>query len=285
MTMCRHFQKSLLTLCLCACVLPALADTEENDKPPALWFPVGEKLTYNIYWGVLRVGTSVVTTDWAEYEGRTLLSIQLRSRSNGVLNKIYPVDDFLESLVDPETFLPVRFIKKLSEGRYRCDEETHFDYEKGEANFYSHNKDRKKNYAIDEHVRDLASFLYFVRGRAADFEMGQASLYKVMADEEVYELYVKPVEEESVKLPRYGEVDSVRFEPEAKFEGLFVRKGKMWIWVSDDDRRIVTKVQAKIPVASIKLVLVDVDGPGDDFWINKRQIETDDDSDSESYDD
>jgi hypothetical protein len=257
------------------CALPAFAMAEAPAAPRALWFPVGETLTYRIYWGLVKVGSSEVKTEWVDYEGRTLISIQIRSRTSGVLGKIYRVEDFLESLIDPETFLPVRFIKKLREGRYRCDEVTHFDYEKGEANFYSNTKNRAKNYAINDEVRDLISFMYYVRGRAADFEVGRATQYKVMADEQIYDLYVKPIEEEPVKLPRYGDVNCLRLEPEAKFEGLFVRKGKLWVWVSDDDRRIVTKARAKIPVGSIKLVLSKVEGPGDDFWI-KQSGERDD---------
>ena len=61
----------------------------------------------------------------------------------------------------------------------------------------------------------------------------------------------------------------VLLEPEAAFEGLFVRKGKMRLWVSEDDRRLITKATIKVPVASLVLKLKEVTGPGDDIWVTK----------------
>jgi hypothetical protein len=95
----------------------------------------------------------------------------------------------------------------------------------------------------------------------------------VYTDEKVYDLLVKAEKEENVDLSRYGDVPSIKFEPEATFQGLFVRKGRLFMWVSDDDRRICTQIQAKIPVASVRLKLEEVEGPGNDFWITHREPE------------
>ena len=58
---------------------------------------MGETLDYRIYWGVIPVGSSRVTTEWIEEDGRTLIAIRFRTKSNDVLSKIYPVDDFAGS--------------------------------------------------------------------------------------------------------------------------------------------------------------------------------------------
>ncbi len=269
----RHTRAGALCGLACGALLLTGFVAAEAAIQPEVGFPVGETLTYQIYWGVIPVGQSRVRTEWVEHEGRQLLAIRFRTRTTGVLKRIYPVNDYIETLVEPETMLPVRFTKQLNEGRYHCDEVTHFDYDAGVARFHSRNRDRTKEYAIDESVRDLVSFMYNLRSEASGFQLGVEREYKVMADEKLYDILVKPIEVEKLKLPGYGRVRSVRFEPEAKFEGLFVRKGKLWVWVSDDDRRIVTRVQAKIPVASVKLVLADVDGPGADFWTERKTKE------------
>ena len=55
-------------------------------------------------------------------------------------------------------------------------------------------------------------------------------------------------------------------ELKGKFNGMFVRKGRMFLWISDDARYTICRATASVPVASIKIVLKQVRGPGDDFW-------------------
>jgi biotin synthase-related radical SAM superfamily protein len=62
----------------------------------------------------------------------------------------------------------------------------------------------------------------------------------------------------------------VRIEPDAAFQGLFVRKGKLTLWVSEDERRILTRVVAVIPVANVRIHLDRVLGPGNDRWVKNK---------------
>ena len=232
---------------------------------PDLWFPVGETLVYRIYWGIIPVGETVITTQWVEEDGRTLLAIRYRTRSNKVIATIYPVDDRIEAIIDPRTFLPVRFTKNLREGRHRYHEVTTFDYETQKAHWTSFVKNKSKTYDIDPDTRDLVTFMYFMRSQS--FEPGTREEYRVMADEKIYDLILDMKKEEEVDVGDYGDVRCVRIEPKAKFEGLFVREGKMTLWVSRDKRTLCTAVKAKVPVASIHVKLVEVRGPGEDRWV------------------
>jgi len=72
--------------------------------------------------------TPKITSEYIEEDGRELLAIRVTTHTRGIMSKIYPVDDFIESVVDPVTFLPIRFTKRLSEGRYRLHEITTFDH-------------------------------------------------------------------------------------------------------------------------------------------------------------
>jgi len=231
------------------------------------WFPVGEELIYRIYWGIIPVGRTHVVTEWIREDGKRLLAIRYRTRSNKVIAKIYPVDDLIEAIIDPETFRPVRFRKKLSEGRHRSDEVTTFDYDCLRARWESKTKNQVKEYEIEPDTRDLVSFMYHMRSE--NFHPGEVRDFRVMADEKIYDLSVKVRAKETVKLPRFGEVRSLRLEPEAKFQGLFVRSGRMVLWVSQDERRLCTKVTVVVPVASVRVLLDQVRGPGDDFWTSR----------------
>ncbi|HOW96545.1 MAG TPA: DUF3108 domain-containing protein [Kiritimatiellia bacterium] len=262
----RHTAVAMLVLGLGLVVCARAA-----EPVPELWFPVGEKLTYRIYWGMFKVGITTTATGWIEEDGRTRLAIRFRTRTNRILEKLYPVDDFLEAIIDPVTFLPVRFTKRLKEGRYRADETTVFDHARGVAHWRSNMTDKKKDFAIEPDTRDVISFMYFMRSRP--LKIGDTVHARVMADEKLYDLYVNIRRRENLKLPEMGRRPSVKLEPEAAFNGLFVRKGKLWMWVSDDKDRFCTKLAAKVPVASVSL------------WLTKVEVEPDRVVTGESEDD
>lgn len=242
----------------------AVAPTATND----LWFPVGETLTYRLYWGFVSVGEAVLTSEWIEEEGRRYVQITHRVRSNKVIATLYPVDDLIQTVIDPVTFRPVTFFMDQKEGRHSAKEITTFDYEKGVARWESLTKKKTRENKIDQDTRDLVSFMYFMRRDG--FRKGEDRNFRVMADDKVYDLNVKVAGEEKVDVPGYGKVDCLRLDPTAQFNGLFVRKGKMTVWVSGDKRCLCTRVAAGVPiVGTVKVILTSVSGPGDDAWSKK----------------
>ena len=234
---------------------------------PELWFPVGETLEYTITWGHIPVGSTLIWSEWIQENGRWLLAIRMRTRTNKVLSTLYPVDDFAESVVDPVTFLPVRFVKKVNEGRARHDQETTFDHKAGKAYWVSKLEGRKREFAIQPDTRCIISLPWYLR--RFEFKPGEERTFQVMADHKMYELIVKPDRYEDISVGDYGEVPCVKIEPAATFEGVFVRKGRMWLWVSKDPRHISTLVAAEVPVGRVRAHLEKVGGPGDDFWVKK----------------
>lgn len=246
---------------------------ESAPPPPAasnLWFEVGEEVIYNIYWGIIHVGTSHVTTDWVAYEdGRTLLSIRFVSKSNKAIALVYPVEDVQHTLIDPETFLPVVSYKKSRQGRRRYNEITRFDHAAGKAYWESLEKGKKLTVDIEPETRDLISLMYLTRSKP--LEVGSEETMRVFTSEKIYDLFIKVPQKEPVKLKHYGDVESLLIDPEAAFDGLFVRKGKVYLWISDDDRRLCTKIDAEVPVARIHIEIDRVLGPGDDFWVRSEE--------------
>ena len=246
-------------------------------------FLVGEELVYRVYWGIIPVAWANVTSEWGEENGRQVIILKFRTRTNKVLEKLYPVDDTLESVIDPATFLPYRFTKRLSEGNYRADQDTFFYHDKGYAIWTNNLAGDTKRFELEEDTRDIPSLMYSLR--RTGFKVGDEHDYRVMADEKIYDLYVKAVKKKKVDLPLYGKVDCIELDPQAAFDGLFVRKGKMWIWISNDERVVCTKMVASVPVASVKIKLWEVEGPGDDFWTTALEEKKTDDQDDDEIND
>ena len=232
---------------------------------PELWFPVGETLEYTITWGHIPVGTALVWSEWIQEGGRWRVAIRMRTRTNKVLSTLYPVDDFVESVIDPVTFLPLRFVKKVNEGRSRYDQETQFDHAAGKARWVSRLDGREREFAIQPDTRCIVSLPWWLR--RFEFKPGEERTFMVMADRKMYELIVKPERYEDLDVGDHDDVPCLKIEPSATFEGVFVRKGRMWMWVSRDPRRLCTLVAAEVPVGRVRAHLEKVRGPGDDFWV------------------
>lgn len=240
----------------------------EVDLP----FPIGEVLEYEIFWGWVGVGTSVATTSWEWHDDRWCIAIRFRTRTSGIAERLYPVDDNVVTYVDGKTLRPLKFVTKLSAGRHERDEVTVFDWDKGVARYTRRREgsdDEHKEYEIQENTRDLVSFMYFMR--RTDFQENSTYEFEVVVNDKLYELEVNSKGYENVRLKNYGRVRSLRLEPRASFEGVFVRRGEMVVWLSEDERRILTKLEADTPFASVKLLLRNVRGPGDDDWIKKAE--------------
>ncbi|MBU4366015.1 MAG: DUF3108 domain-containing protein [Verrucomicrobia bacterium] len=232
---------------------------------PALWFPVGEQIFYKVQWGVWIVAETKVASEYIEEDGRELLAIRVTTHTKSILSVFYPVDDFIESVVDPVTFLSIRFTKRLSEGRYRLHEITTFDHKARTAHWRHLLKNESKDFAIDANTRDLISFMFYMRSQK--FEPNKHYEFRVMADEKLYNLLVESRDIETLNIGNYAKIRSLKLDPEAKFQGLFVRVGKLEVWISDDERCLCVRATAKAPViGTIRLLIDRVEGPGDDYW-------------------
>ncbi len=241
-----------------------LASSEQSTN---LWFTIGERFSLVVNWKFLTVAESIVWTEWIEYEGRKLIAIRVRNRSYGVLDLIFPVNDFLESVVEPSTFLPVWFVKNLSEGRYRLHEITIFDHKNKKAQWRHLLRGTNEVFNIEADTRDILSFMYFMR--QTNFNTNAKYAYKVMADEKLYDLKVATKNYEDLTLPTYGRVKALYVYPEAEFQGLCVRRGKAELWISNDKRNLMVQGIVHVPVAgTIKVLINRVYGGANDFWSN-----------------
>lgn len=229
-------------------------------------FPVGEKLVYKLYWGFISVGRAELSAEWAELDGRRVLSFKALAKTTSIVAKIYPVNDYIESIVDPDTFLPLVYIQKLQEGRHVRDDKVTFRHSEGVAKWEKGDGKRRKDIKIDADTRDVLCLIYNMRTRG--FHKEQKEKFRVLVDDKLYDLEVTGIGYEELDVGNYGDIKCLEVEPRAKFGEIFVRKGSVRAWFSEDSRRICTRMTGKVPLARVKGYLIDVQGPGDDFWVS-----------------
>ncbi len=81
-------------------------------------------------------------------------------------------------------------------------------------------------------------------------EPGKTFTIKVCNNKKNYELMVRVIAREKVSVPA-GEFNTIVVEPLLKQEGIFMHKGRLFVYLTDDQERIPVLLRSKIAVGSI----------------------------------
>ena len=216
----------------------------------------GEKLKFSVRWLGMEVGTAeAVVKGIEEIKGRKAYHVQVIAKSNSLIDLVYPVRDEHHSYIDKDYFHSLRYEKILREGRYRADEVMEFDQENHTAIYFSRKNGSKKHMLTAQNVQDEISSAYWFRAQPMD--VGDTIHIPAMSDEKNWDLQVKVLQRDKVKISDLGTFEAFQLEPNATFQGLFIRRAAIRGWISADEKRIPLMMKTKIPVlGTITVVLV-----------------------------
>ncbi len=99
---------------------------------------------------------------------------------------------------------------------------------------------------IPPNVQDQLSCGYWTRLQKMEPE-SQLSI-PVNADEKNWDLKVKVLKKTKIELKGFGKLEALEVEPIIRFQGLFVKRGKIHGWIGTDPDQIPLKMSVKIPV-------------------------------------
>ena len=256
--------QSALMICLTCILCFQNAYSESNSTSFASCFIPGEVSKYKVSWMGIPLAWSEHTTSSIEEDGRKLIRIRMVSRNYKASSYIYKVNDITEVVIDPETALPLRLDVIVNEGTIHRSHLTTFYHNKKVAIFQDRISRDIREVPIKSGTQDIFSFLYSARNRS--FDSLTSLEHTLFVDGKLYGLNLKIRKEGHIKLPDYGKVACVQIEPISDFDGLFLRKGKIFFWISKQKHRIITCVEAKVAVGRVKVKLQKVSGTGDSFW-------------------
>ncbi|NOZ25227.1 MAG: DUF3108 domain-containing protein [Nitrospirae bacterium] len=216
-----------------------------------------ESFRYDLRWMGIKAGEARL--DFLE-DGDSLRIVS-RAESAKWLSVFYKVDDRVESVVvrkdDPggeaDGWAAVRYRLKIREGRYRRDKELIFDRESATVLFVNHLEKKKKVYPVPEDTFDPLSGFFLLRKRP--LEVGRPVHVTIFDSNRVWKVRVDILRREEVKT-RAGRFRTVVVKPDMKSEGIFDRKGDIYIYLTDDERHIPVLIRTKVAVGYIEAELV-----------------------------
>lgn len=249
-------------------LLAGLVAATAAAKDYAGCFIPGETARYKTSWMGLPIAWTETTTETVVENERELIRIRMVSRNYKAYKHVYKVDNATEVLIDPETALPIRLDVKIDEGGRKKSQLTSFYHNQEIAIFQDRISKDIKVVPINRNTRDILSFIYAARSTTP--EKAAESRHILYVGDKLYSLDLKIRDDDKIRLPGYGKVKSTEIEPVAEFDGLFLRKGKVFFWVSKKNHRMVTCIKAKVSIGTITVKLQQVSGSGDAFWDRKK---------------
>lgn len=223
-------------------------------------FGFGEKLEYKVGLiggvfdglggkGGLKIGSKPVIR-----EGRECYDIQFWVNSEGVVDFTYPVHDKYRSIVDVSGIFPFEFYQQIREGKYKKDFKATFDQSKHLAIV------KDKQYPIEEYMLDLVSAFYYVRTMdLSKMPNGHIFYLKNFYKDTTFSLPVKIIKRETIKVPA-GKFNTIVVQPIIAAGGLFKFQSHIYIWLTNDDRKMPVKVSTTIVIGEAGAELIKYSG-------------------------
>lgn len=206
-------------------------------------FGVKERLEFSVSWGFITAGSAVMeVTELTKLGPNKCYHIVSTAKSNKFFSTFFKVEDRVESYMDIYSLFPWKFEKHLREGGFRAERLVIFDQEK---NLAYEGKDTIK---VPPYVQDILSTFYYVRTQ--DLKVGNSLFVENYADRKNYSLEVKVLRKERVKVEA-GTFDCLVVEPILKSVGLFQQKGKLTVWLTDDERKMPVLMKSKVAIGSV----------------------------------
>lgn len=226
-------------------------------------FSIPERLEFEVTYTGIPAGRAVqeVTQQGDE------IHILSTARSADWLKLFFPVDDRIESILIPgvppqKIGVPRVYREKIREGWTRFHKEAAFDREKQQVLTKDFLKKSEKVDKITPLTYDtLSSFYYF---RTVPLQVGVSNYIDIFDCKKLWNTEVQVLRREEVQTP-LGKFKTVVIKPVLKSEGIFARTGDMFIWLTDDERRIPVLMKSKVKIGSITATLV-----GGSYWPEKK---------------
>jgi hypothetical protein len=172
---------------------------------------------------------------------------------------LYPVHDKFQALYDPKTFCSVSLRKHSEEGFHKRDTLISYNYARkksvlDETNLKNNETKHVEN-DIPGCVTDVLSGLIYLR--SLPLIVGTNYTFPLNDGGTTVDVNVKVEAKETVKVPA-GTFQTIRVSPESG-AGPLKTKGKIWIWYSDDAKRIPVQMRGKMFWGTLTLKLLKIE--------------------------
>ena len=244
-------------------------DVEGNEgfvarRPLKDPFWVGEKVLHEVtYLGVLAGNMVLSVEPFTLVNGRKSYEFTMRAWTRSLFSAMYAADDTATNLVDFESLVPSAFFLHIKESKQLEESRGLFDQEKATATFWQRRKTpsepevvKKKEWSMPAYSQNVFSAAFYMR--VFPWKLGDEHSFRVTDNAENLLFRARALRQEILKTSA-GDFKAIVVKPEVQLQGVAKPVGDLFIWLSDDDRKFILRIEAKIKIGSFVSEVVELD--------------------------
>ncbi len=212
-------------------------------------FKVGEKLVFSVSWSdIVKAGTATLSVPGVKvFNGRKVYHIISTASSAPQPSAIFYTRDRIDTYLDTQNYTIWKSEKHLVEGEYKNDEVIYYNPPQRTSTRGVATMRTLPN------PRDALGGFYYVR--TLNLAVGGQVRVNYADGKVTKPIVVKVLRKEQVTVPA-GTFDTIVIEPVLKeTEGIFKQEGRIWIWVTDDEKKMPVILKSKIVIGNIEVKL------------------------------
>lgn len=236
---------------------------DRGPKNPPFW--VGEKQTLEItYIGMAAGEFTAEVLPVKMISDRKVYHLRARAKSSKVMNLFYSLNDSIESFWDHSGLFSHRFHMVLDQSKQKRDALELFDSEAKKVFYWNRKNHVEKGISESKDYFDMTPFsqdsfsaLFYLR--TLPLETGKIYTFPVVSEGKSWEAVVTVVRREMMDTP-LGKKQCIVVRPQTRYQGVMKQeRGESYIWLTDDDRRFIVRLEAKVKVGSVAAQLKKVE--------------------------
>ncbi|HEY1078645.1 MAG TPA: DUF3108 domain-containing protein [Bdellovibrio sp.] len=226
-------------------------------------FRVGEEVVHDVHYFKVSAGELRLKVEpFAMVNNRKSYRFAIEIKTSPLFETFYSVDDRAETFVDYETLVPSVFQMHVKESGQLREAKMLFDNEKNTATFWEkkvtkeHGEEEKRqHWDILEYTQNIYSAIFYMRN--FQWETGKEYAFRVANDNENLVFSGKALRREVLKT-KLGPMKAIVVQPTFFLKGKFKPIGDNFIWLSDDDRRLILRIESKIKIGTLVSEVIEI---------------------------
>jgi len=226
-------------------------------------FRVGERLVHEVsYIGMTAGKLALEVLPNIPVNGRQSYQFQLRAWSSSFFANYYNVDDLVTVLMDYEKLIPTAFTVHIKETKQLKEARSYFDHEKLQATYWERKvsegeapKEIKKEWEIATYSQNVFSAAFYLR--VFPWVVGQEHAFRVADDGQNLIFKATALRKEELKTEA-GTFDTIVIKPEVQLRGSAKPVGDIFVWLTDDSRHYIVRIESKIKIGTLVSEIVEL---------------------------
>ncbi len=218
-------------------------------------YRVDEKTVLAVkYFGMVAGDLTMSVDKMIEVNGRKSYSFTTSLKSNPSFAIFYEVDDVIKAFLDYQDLVPVGYTLRIRETNDVKEGRNVFDWQKLQSQSWIKEvdegkiKESKEDFDLLPYSQNVYTAAYYLR----NFSLvpGEKLIFRVADKGKTLLFKGEVIRKETLDTP-VGKLNTVIVKPQFELDGIFKPVGDIYMWLTDDERKFIVRLECKIKIGKI----------------------------------